>query len=809
MSVTGPASSSSGTIHATLSRRAYPRRVRTLLEGIFEIVTGEMDRGLIATLDGLEQQLFKLAEQARSNDVQLHCLEALGTVKRGRFDLMPRYIASLESSLATVRDAAHASAQSPDGLTFNELSLVAEADMDERTLMHEIASRAEMKASLPLFLLSQRFGVLAGKPALDSESLPIGPTTLCRHLRRASHCFELSPEHRQLLFRQFDRHLMTDYVRLIEVVNAYLVNQGVLPHLAYLPARLKNIPRREDDKSQQPTTAPAPPPAPPPGPGYAPIYAPTHAPHHVPQMRAIRPANVASAAEQASHLAAFTGWPGEGIGAYTHPASANEDIYTNLRELLRGARPAATGGAQAYGKGQSAIGVASATDVQSVLGLLQRRPQATVMVNGQPRPQSISHVKQDLLAQLRQITGNEVPPSLASEDTDTIDLVGMLFDEIMKDVRPNSPAASLLSKLQVPLLRVALTDKAFFSHQEHPARQMLDAVAETGAYWAGEDAADRELIGSVEKLVERVSQEFDGDIGLFNSLLADLANQTQAVMRRAELAERRHVEAARGKEKLAIAQAHASRIMNEITNAHPVPKFTRALLNQAWTDVLALTALRHGEDSDEWRRQVEVATEIAASAAAVASGAHAATANPQQTAELGQHVEQSLMQVGYHADEAAAIGQRLSVGAEDSDDPASRTELAIKLKARARLGEHSAVKVSGIQLPPLSAREEECLDSIRALPFGTWLEFVTNQQGDCVRRRLSWYSPVSGHCLFINHRGQRVGDYTLDTLARAMARDQVRVIEQKKESLLDRALHSVMHLLRRDAAHPQETGAPV
>src|SRR5471032_1616522 len=133
MSVTGSSPSSSDSGHATLSTRTFPRRVRTLLEGIFEIVTGEMDRGLIATLDGLEQQLFKLAEQARSNEVQLRCLEPLRTVKRGRFDLMPRYIASLESSLANVRDQTHANTSSADGLSFNDLSLVAEADMDETT----------------------------------------------------------------------------------------------------------------------------------------------------------------------------------------------------------------------------------------------------------------------------------------------------------------------------------------------------------------------------------------------------------------------------------------------------------------------------------------------------------------------------------------------------------------------------------------------------------------------------------------------------------------------------------------------------
>ena len=183
-------------------------------------------------------------------------------------------------------------------------------------------------------------------------------------------------------------------------------------------------------------------------------------------------------------------------------------------------------------------------------------------------------------------------------------------------------------------------------------------------------------------------------------------------------------------------------------------------------------------------------------------------ADPEQKAQLSQHVEQSLMQVGYHADEAAAIGQRLSaVVAKTADDPASRTELAIKMKTRTRLGEHVGAKAAGIDLPPLNRHEEECMERIRELQFGTWLEFVTNQQGDCVRRRLSWFSPTSGHCLFINHRGQKIGDYTLDTLARAMARDQVCLVEPKKESLIDRALHRVMHLLRRDSAHPSETGA--
>ncbi|HEV2606870.1 MAG TPA: DUF1631 family protein, partial [Xanthomonadaceae bacterium] len=309
--------------------------MRTLLEGIFEIVTGEVDRGLIATLDGLEQQLFKLAEQARNNELQMRCLEALGNVKRGRYDLMPRYIASLESSVAGLRDVANPNARPTDEVTFNDLSLVAEADMDERTLLHEISSRAEMHASLPLFLLGQRFGVLAGKPALDTASLPIGPETLCRHLRSASLCIEFSSEHRQLLFRQFERHLLSDYARLVDVVNAYLVNQGVLPTLSYIPTRFKSAPRGEDAAA---ATAPN-----------AKSTSPAHSAQLTSHGQPIRLAPTAGGKVLVAPSSAFTGWPGESIGAVAPPIVIDEDVYTNLRELLRSSRPAQAAGASAHG----------------------------------------------------------------------------------------------------------------------------------------------------------------------------------------------------------------------------------------------------------------------------------------------------------------------------------------------------------------------------------------------------------------------------------------------------------------------------
>jgi hypothetical protein len=172
---------------------------------------------------------------------------------------------------------------------------------------------------------------------------------------------------------------------------------------------------------------------------------------------------------------------------------------------------------------------------------------------------------------------------------------------------------------------------------------------------------------------------------------------------------------------------------------------------------------------------------------------------PTEIQTLRTEIEESLAQVGYHSNDAVAISTRLlaASGDEEEDDAASRTELAMRLKSRTRLGQNVEVTgPSGEKLAPLSNEEKVCLDQIRHLPFGTWFEFVTNQQGQVVRRRLSWYSTLTGHCLFVNHRGQRIGEYTLDWLARELHRGNLHIVRTEQDSMIDRAWNAIVGALR-------------
>jgi hypothetical protein len=212
---------------------------------------------------------------------------------------------------------------------------------------------------------------------------------------------------------------------------------------------------------------------------------------------------------------------------------------------------------------------------------------------------------------------------------------------------------------------------------------------------------------------------------------------------------------------------------------------------------MALTALRQGEDSPVWRQQLRVAERL------IEIGQRPARA-PTETPdpELQRDIEEGLAKVGYQDADVSAISRRLlNPNAPDADDAASsRTELTLRLKAQARLGEDMQGKKA--KRIPLTSTEQRQLENLQQIPTGTVFEFVT-PEGEKVKRRLAWFSTATGATLFVNHRGQKFTDLTMDALARQVARGQVSVIEEHKGSTIDRAWENVLNALRSFAV-PEE-----
>ena len=815
MPTTPPVSTSTATI---ASARSLPPRVRRVLEAFYTQAANDLSERINQMLVEVEQQLFKQAEKAYSNEKQSEQFANLHALRNRRSDLLPLYLAGLEAEIASIRLPRDPKADNtPARIQYQTLTLVEDAEMDQDIVLREIARRNETRAHTPLYLMGQRFGVLAGTPAFDVMRLPVGPESLCQILRTAvAAAYDINLDSQLLLYKAFDRKVMAEYGSWIEVLNTVLSREGVLPGLIYAPQRARGEARSTAPRGAVPgadlhTD------------GTRPMTewygqsSPSAWSAFGDEPRSAMPGAIPTGTGGAMASAGPGPAPLQGA---THAAEPDANSFALLQQLLHGRRvsgmpattsmgsmaPAGThapmptmgGGISTPQVGPAAPFVPLPThDVLSSLRKLQSVPVS--VAPGQPR-RTMRDVQQAMLQQVREEHGPQA--ALIQEDADTFELLGMLYGEMEREVQREAPAAEMLIRLQVPVAQAALHDREFFLRPQHPARELLNSVAESGANWLGEDDADPQLVLKLHNAVERVVTEYDGDEEIFENVNNEVQAHFRAMARKAELVERRHVEAARGKDRLEVAKRRASDTIENALQGHVPQKFVQALLDQAWADVLTLTLLRNGEDSDEWREQEAVTQRIVASTSASNEGdADAPAAQPDEA--LGSQVEAALVQVGYHGDEASAIARRLS-GTDDEDDSTSRTELTARLKARARVGEQSEPRKKVVV--ERTPREQECHDYLRTLPFGTWFEFTRNQQGDVTRQRLSWYSPITDNALFVNQRGQRIGEQSMDSLARLMAREQVHVVTQDKGRLIDRAWKATVKALRNITGGPAAQG---
>jgi hypothetical protein len=737
---------------ATLAGSDLPARVRGALEGLLAVASEEIVRGLGRMLNELEQQLFQQANHARSAAVQDDQFNALRNLRLTRADFIPLYLHGLEDTLAHLRAPRTEAGQPAIGKpSSRHWQLVDHDASDEEVVLRDLSVRYESRAALTLYLLGQRFGVMAAAPAFEAERLPVAPRALLRIARDTAQALHHDKVLRLLLYRAFEHHVLADYPALAERMNGTLGKAGILHGLEFVPARVRPV----TQASARAT-------------GMADGGGPATAQH------AADPAQTP-----------YTGWLGQASAAV-----ATDDTlqFALLQQLLSGRR-GLIGKLQAGGPASGAEALATPA-LDEMLGTLQHDPRGTTPAPAHQRC-SLRDLQQAVLAMARQQRGDDA--RLSREDTDTFDLLGLLYTELEREVRTDSRARELLDRLQVPLLRLALHDRAFFVRSEHPGRMLLNTVAESGASWLGDDGVDPHFEHHLAQTVERIVNDYHGDVQVFEQANADLQRQLQLQARRAEVSERRHVEAARGKEKLAVAKQRAAAVLDDMLKDQKLPRFVQALLRQAWADVLTLVLLRNGEQSELWRTHLDATRRIVEVTCAKDSTLDA---------ELATQIEQSMLQVGYHANEAAAMARQLSRAPTQCDDAASRTELTLKLKSHTRLGQDDAAKK--VESPPRNGEEQACYEHLRLLPFGTWMEFTHNQQGDRTRRRLSWYSPVTDNALFVNSRGQRTAEMTLDHLARLMAQKQLRIVTVESSRLVDRAWLATLSVLRSFAGQGEQ-----
>ncbi|HEU0152567.1 MAG TPA: DUF1631 family protein [Arenimonas sp.] len=732
-----------------------PASTRDLVAAMRRRSTEHLQAVLARVFARADDWLFDLAKKDGVPDGSpyLHAMRALRTsrapIERGFREHLDRGFEGLGRQLAPQA--------ATDGSP--ELTLLEESELEQHLATNLIAEAITRIHGNQLDELSARLARMLGIATLDPELSPLSAHGLAGAIRTAQEGVEVPPDVRMVLFKYYERELIHDLRELLTDLNARLAAAGFNPAGAQKPA---------------PRPAPAPPP--PSADGYA---------------------------------GAVSDYGGSaGAGAASAGATAEDRaVFDALLQMLHTWRPGNQAGAGPTTANPDQRPLA-APEMMSVLSLLQASvPNSVSEALNRPDASLAVLLKNELLQSAGRIG---LPPdkvSMSQDDEDAVDLVGMLFD-VMFDERDFEQASrTLISRLVVPFVKAAVMDRRLFLYKTHPARRLLNSLAEACEGNRGEGPQERELLQKAESTVDRLIAEFNEDIAIFETLEQELRSFLDQHRRRVELAERRAAEAQRGQERLEQARELAAKELAQRTQGlEPTPAMDD-FLSRCWTHHLSMIALREGPESGSWQTALTVADRLLA--LLPRDGVAAAPVGPAVQA-LREPIEAVLASSGITGEAAQeqinALATSLELLALGQTPPPVQppVENVINLPERrspATVAAAAALADLKPRLEVVGGRDdlevsESDVEQMRQLKVGTWIH-IAGEDGKHHPVKLSWVSPISSRLMFVNRRGVRVLVASVEELAAMKQEGNLLVREQ--ENVFDQVLHRVMGKLQGEA----------
>ena len=739
---------------------------------------------LVGTLfENVDDALFDLAERAGSNAIQTEYFDGMREVRKKRQLVERLFQEQATRAFGDFADGKLKPAKAePASQGSAGLSLVDDVELEESLAVSSMVAKTEGRLSRPLYQVNQRLAVIVGGGRVDDGNNPIGPAVLGNAFRFAIREFDVNVQVKLIIYKLFDRYVMAGLEPVYDEVNIELIRAGVLPQVRHVLPHGQRPPAASGGTGHQ---------------------------------------GLQEVAGRQGDAATGGSYYGTSVGQ-----QLQSEIYQTLRSLLasrHAGQPGMPGGGDDGAQGMPGLGP---TDLLSALTILQNQAmamQAAHAGSAADATQAVQQIKRELLEQVSRLSDDARERRVSTADEDTIDLVGMLFEYILQDRNLPAQMQALFGRLQIPYLKVAILDKHLFAQKSHPARRLLDALAEAGKSWSEESDRDHRLYDRIKASVETVLRDFDDDVGVFERERDSFDDFIDQHRRRAELTEQRAAEAARGREKLQEARRTAAREILRRIDERDLPPVVHTVLSRPWANYLVLTLLRQGEGSDEWRNALRFADEFVWSAQPKTSESDHARLRA-LLPQLEKALRHGLATVAYHESDVRQLMQELSQfykrvldgqkietrtakeviagnvapGAAPVQPSAAGTDGDAPAAAATRSPVEEIVMSSDAERPdpeaPVETAEDaEYLQEVRELKVGTWIEFV-DADGGRERAKLSWISPISSKYLFVNRRGLKVCDKTVQALAAELRRGSAVVLEEVP--LFDRALDAIVARLR-------------
>ncbi|MBT8133610.1 MAG: DUF1631 domain-containing protein [Gammaproteobacteria bacterium] len=777
-------------------------------------------------LNSTQDKLFEMSDAADSNEEQTRYFDLMNEIRTLKPTIAESFSRNIKAYLVPAKnfEARNVKHDEED----DELSLIGQDEMEGIVLVKGIGERATSIYREQLSHLEARLEHLATKTETIFKEDALTPTNFCQAFDDAL-ADDFSNINKKLLFSMFEYEVTNKLDELYDSINNRLIDAGILPQIKLhamgqkpSPPRPKppqNTPPEEEGISQQEAQTDDM------AGGYSGGYS-----------GGTASSSAAGPAGGGNNIAGFamTAPPG---GGYRHNTQPPHDGGTAGSEDSQPAQPGAGGagagasggttGSQSGDQGPSDGGGEfqhytagmPASQVGRVLGNFiggapitpsttdkssgshgefypestaqhfghQEIIQALSNVQSLPQFEQPSEVrfdgeaiKQAVLAEIAKKSGGAVTKRINTIAEKTIDFIELIFDAIIDDDDISDTIKALLLRLQIPIIKASMSDQEFFIYDNHPARVLLDSIADVGV---GITDHKDEMYKNLDKIVSNILGEYELTTETFQTALDHLNSIIEEQDTKARKKEEEEQQQLLRKH----ARATVLKALRASTTGKSLPEGVHPLILKRWPTLMFNHYLKNGKENDEWVNLVLTLRHIVESVQPILTAERLAKLIAEKDA-LFEQTEKYLNIASSSREDVRSIMEVYREVIQQHIDDANFSEEEVNV-AEEIISQAEPVEEAPIEEEPDT--DKPTLPS--SIMPGMWFQLHMGDDEVPRRCKLSVIIVEDANLMFVNHKGELVAEKSFDEFNQEIANNQSKMI--MGHSAFDHAFKAVIDRL--------------
>jgi EAL domain-containing protein (putative c-di-GMP-specific phosphodiesterase class I)/GGDEF domain-containing protein len=540
----------------------------------------------------------KLVEDIQSNSVRCASdqdanamMAAAERVEAKTSSLQDLFLSGIQDPLDSFQKSIQTSEMMND-----RLSLIDKGEFEDWLTSRVLITKAETHYRNELLPLKVRLDAI-GIGDKKFHQCAFGPALLVSSFQTVIASLSLGSAVEKLIFREFDVKILMALEKLYVGLNQILINHNVLKDLD-LSKVVKSKTAPLNKKTPKKTTAVDVAHSPEEagrsssgGPQYSPLGASQPSQNN---MALTAPPFQAASAETSNVRGAITNVGASDFQQNQQDAQAALKNVVGLMRSLRAKSDAEQVSPSEGGQPSPEVDKYSEDELTEGLSALQALSTSVDLEN----PVSLMDRVQENLVQ-----GTDDEKEIDENQKVAIDVVDRFFFSMRNNPRLSSEAKQHLLKLEVPVLKVLLKDERFFEDHNSSVRAVMNRIAQLGAKGSKLNPSSRK---KVSELVHKIVDQFEEDTQIFDSVLSELDQlidrQNQHYVKNVE----RVAATADGVFKVEEAKVAVAQALNSRLDDRSIPSAVVALIDNGWKELLNLTYLKQGENSEDWHAYLAV-----------------------------------------------------------------------------------------------------------------------------------------------------------------------------------------------------------